>query len=244
MLVSQISHARISIAFEQLFFCVATIRNDIYARPYPGIRGNALIDVVSLRGRIVESRKTSIAVEDRLRVVPFEEFCEIAQVGIAEATSFSIRATSNRFWSDGAGWFLFRAGTIISSGCSRNSALSRPADIRPAGSHRHLSPPIHRPPKDRHRRDAEAARVNIRAWLILRSGTRGCQSALGRCSAPRPRRCPWSRSPCCRRSLRHERRRQQTIPPRARAGKNRRVNDRRASYELREGVLPPEIARK
>ena len=42
MLVSQISHARISIAFEQLFFCVATIRNDIYARPYPGTRGNSI----------------------------------------------------------------------------------------------------------------------------------------------------------------------------------------------------------
>src|SRR5215471_21171449 len=161
MLVSQISHARISIAFEQLFFCVATIQNDIYARPYSGTRGHALI-AVFIKGRIVESRKTSIAVEDRLTVVPFKEFCEIAQVGIAEATSFSIRATSNLFWSDGAGWFLCGAGTIISSGYSRNSGLSRPADIRPAGSHHHLSPPIHRPPKHRHRRDAEAARVNIR----------------------------------------------------------------------------------
>jgi hypothetical protein len=65
---------------------------------------------------------------------------------------------SNLFWSDGAGWFLFRAGTIISSGYSRNSRLSRPAGIRPAGSHRHLSPPI---PRKHHRRDAGAGHVNI-----------------------------------------------------------------------------------
>src|SRR5215469_2789114 len=45
----------------------------------------------SLRGRIVESRKTSIAVEDRLRVVPFEEFCEIAQVGHSRGYEFGRR---------------------------------------------------------------------------------------------------------------------------------------------------------
>src|SRR5215472_13852661 len=42
----------------------------------------------SLRGRIVESRKTSIAVEDRSRVVPFQEFCEIAQVGHSRGYEF------------------------------------------------------------------------------------------------------------------------------------------------------------
>ena len=57
---------------------------------------------------------------------------------------------------------MFRAGTIISSGYSRNSGLLHPADIRPAGSHHYLSSPIHLPPDHRHRRDAEAARVNIR----------------------------------------------------------------------------------
>jgi hypothetical protein len=36
----------------------------------------------------VESRKTSIAVEDRFKVVPFEEFCEIAHIGHSRGYEF------------------------------------------------------------------------------------------------------------------------------------------------------------
>ena len=36
----------------------------------------------------MESRKTSIAVEDRFKVVPFEEFCEIAHVGHSRGYEF------------------------------------------------------------------------------------------------------------------------------------------------------------
>ena len=44
----------------------------------------------------MESRKTSIAVEDRFKVVPFEEFCEIAHVGHSRGYELSSTAcTSN-----------------------------------------------------------------------------------------------------------------------------------------------------
>ena len=36
----------------------------------------------------MESRKTNIAVEDRFKVVPFEEFCEIAHVGHSRGYEF------------------------------------------------------------------------------------------------------------------------------------------------------------
>ena len=42
----------------------------------------------SSKGCIVESCKTSIAVEDRFKVVPFEEFCEIAHVGHSRGYEF------------------------------------------------------------------------------------------------------------------------------------------------------------
>ena len=52
----------------------------------------------------MESRKTSIAVEDRFKVVPFEEFCEIAHIGHSRGYEFlnsgdvkrSRRMTMNR----------------------------------------------------------------------------------------------------------------------------------------------------
>jgi len=50
-------------------------------------RGVVLI-VTFLRGRIVESHKTNIAVEDRCKVVLFEEFCEIAHVGHSRGYEF------------------------------------------------------------------------------------------------------------------------------------------------------------
>jgi len=48
----------------------------------------------------VESRKTNSAVEDRFKVVPFEEFCEIAHVGHSRGYEFlnsgdTISPTSN-----------------------------------------------------------------------------------------------------------------------------------------------------
>jgi hypothetical protein len=164
----------------------------------------------------VERRKTSIAVEDRFKVVPFEEFCEIAHIGHSRGYEFLNSGDVKSVLVGRRRLVFIQTGTIISSGCSRNSGLSCPADIRPAGSHHHLSPPIHRPPKHRHRRDAEAARVNIRARLILPIRHPRLPISAGPILGAAPPSRPWSRSPCCGRSLRHERRRQQTIPPHAR----------------------------
>ena len=54
------------------------------------IRGHVVMpwQLFSSRDRIVESRKTNIAVEDRFKVVPFEEFCEIAHVGHSRGYEF------------------------------------------------------------------------------------------------------------------------------------------------------------
>jgi hypothetical protein len=169
----------------------------------------------------VERRKTSIAVEDRFKVVPFEEFCEIAHIGHSRGYEFLNSGDVKSVLVGRRRLVFIQTGTIISSGCSRNSGLSRPADIRRAGSHHHLSPPIHRPPKHRHRRDAEAARVNIRARLILTIRHPRLPISAGPMHGAASPSRPWSRSLCCK-SLRHERRRRQTIPPsraRPRAGK-------------------------
>jgi hypothetical protein len=165
----------------------------------------------------VESRKTSIAVEDRFKVVPFEEFCEIAHVGHSRGYEFlnsgdvkSVLVGRRRLvliqsWYDYLERLLEEQRTFMPG---RHPAT--------AGSHHHLSPPIHRPPKHRHRRDAEAARVNIRARLILPIRHPRLPISAGPILGAAPPSRPWSRSPCCGRSLRHERRRQQTIPPHAR----------------------------
>lgn len=129
----------------------------------------------------------------------------------------------------------------------RNSGLSRPVDIQSAGSRHLLSPLIHRPLKHRHRRDAEAARGNIRARLILPIRYPRLPIKAGPMLGAAPPSHPFSRSPCCGGSLRHERRPQQTIPPRARAGKKSKgldINDLRASCEVRGASCRGTIAGK
>src|SRR6516164_9794934 len=121
----------------------------------------------SSRGRIVESRKTNIAVEDRFKVVPFEEFCEIAHVGHSRGYEFLNSGDIKSVLVGRRRLVLIQSWYDYLERLLEEQRTFTPGRHRPAGSHRHLSPPIHRPPKDRHRRDAEAARVNIRAWLIL-----------------------------------------------------------------------------
>jgi len=110
----------------------------------------------------VESCKTSIAVEDRFKVVPFEEFCEIAHVGHSRGYEFlnsgdvkSVLVGRRRLvlvqsWYDYLERLLEEQRTFTPGRhpASRQSPLSELADPPPA--------------EHRHRRDAEAARVNIR----------------------------------------------------------------------------------
>src|SRR5215472_13770518 len=143
MLVSQINHARISIAFEQLFFCVATIRNDIYARPYPGTRGNALIAVFIKRPHSGEPQDEHCC---RRSLKGRAIFCEIAQVGHSRGYEFlnsgdvkSVlvgrrRLVLIRSWYDYLERLLEEQRTFTPGRhpASRQSPPSEPADPPPA----------------------------------------------------------------------------------------------------------------
>jgi len=61
----------------------------------------------------VESRKTNSAVEDRFKVVPFEEFCEIAHVGHSRGYEF---LNSGDIKSVLVGRCAFRSIVITDSG--------------------------------------------------------------------------------------------------------------------------------
>jgi len=102
----------------------------------------------------VESRKTSIAVEDRFKVVPFEEFCEIAHIGHSRGYEFlnsgdvkSVLVGRRRLvfiqsWYDYLERLLEEQRTFTPGRhpASRQSPPSEPADPPPAQA----SPPPRR----------------------------------------------------------------------------------------------------
>ena len=94
----------------------------------------------------MESRKTSIAVEDRLRVVPFEEFCEIAQVGHSRGYEFLNSGDVKSVLVRRRRLVLIRSWYDYLERLLEEQRTLTPADIRPAGSHHHLSPPIRKYP--------------------------------------------------------------------------------------------------
>ena len=102
----------------------------------------------------MESRKTNIAVEDRFKVVPFEEFCEIAHVGHSRGYEFlnsgdikSVLVGRRRLvliqsWYDYLERLLEEQRTFTPGRhpASRQSPPSEPADPPPAKA----SPPPRR----------------------------------------------------------------------------------------------------
>ena len=102
----------------------------------------------------MESRKTNIAVEDRFKVVPFEEFCEIAHVGHSRGYEFlnsgdikSVLVGRRRLvliqsWYDYLERLLEEQRTFTPGRhpASRQSPPSEPADPPPAQA----SPPPRR----------------------------------------------------------------------------------------------------
>lgn len=102
----------------------------------------------------MESRKTSIAVEDRFKVVPFEEFCEIAHIGHSRGYEFlnsgdvkSVLVGRRRLvfiqsWYDYLERLLEEQRTFTPGRhpASRQSPPSEPADPPPAQA----SPPPRR----------------------------------------------------------------------------------------------------
>jgi hypothetical protein len=103
----------------------------------------------------VESRKTNIAVEDRFKVVPFEEFCEIAHVGHSRGYEFlnsgavkSVLVGRRRLvfiqsWYDYLDRLLEQQRTFTPS---RHPARRQPLVSEPADP-----PPTHAPPPPRRR---------------------------------------------------------------------------------------------
>ena len=116
----------------------------------------------------MESRKTSIAVEDRFKVVPFEEFCEIAHVGHSRGYEFlnsgdvkSVLVGRRRLvliqsWYDYLERLLEEQRTFMPGRhpASRQSPPSEPADPPPAQA---SPPPRRRGRRRKYPRPADTA---------------------------------------------------------------------------------------